>query len=246
VAVQKQQDSSGEPSPPLFAISLPKVGNRLRFADMIMSLVARFAGASEFKVESHGDEALYVFDTRTTEGKTSRFWVAIVGSDILLSLDEAAVRAGIDRLTGKAAPPSGPSLLSERPEGTILYASVKDGHVGEVVEMLGGAIPAFGEALGRVAGDADGMTLFATLVTADEMEGEIRVRGGDAETRDTDHQGTVTAPVTGGEVTLIVEPTGPPPGGGRAWRVRVSGIAAAARSGVVALDDGGSVAIDVE
>jgi hypothetical protein len=124
--------------------------------------------------------------------------------------------------------------------------NTRAGHVDEVIQMIGGAIPAFGDALGRVAGDAQALTLFATLVSSDVLEGEIRIRGGEAATGDTDHQGSVTAPLPEGEMTLSVTPAPAPPGGGRAWVVRVTGIASAAKSGVLALDRAEGVTINVE
>jgi hypothetical protein len=248
VALLKQEEGPGVAGPPLFAVSLPKMGNRLRFADIIMGFIAGWAEPdSDFQHESYGEEVLYHFGGAPGEGEIE-IWASLVGSDVLVSKDPAAVKAGIDRLSGSAGSaeePPGSSLIGARPEGAVFYMATREGGAEEAAELIEVAVPAFGETLRRLVEGTDALKLWAFLTTSDLLEGELWLSSGGVEEKE-DYSGTITAKMEEGEVRLSVEPLPAPAGPARGWAVRVEGLEVLVGSGLVRIEGGNGVTIDVE
>ncbi len=244
VALMKQEEGSGGAGPPLFAISLPKMGNRVRFADIIMGFIAGWAGSdSDFQRESYGEENLYRLG-----GDGIALWASLVGSDVLVSKDPAAVKAGIDRLSGAAGSaeePPGSSLIGARPKGAVFYMATREGGTEEAAELIEAAVPAFGETLRRLVRGTDALRLWAFLTTSDLLEGELWLSTGGVEEKE-DYSGTITAKMEEGEIRLVVEPLPAPAGPARGWAVRVEGLEVLVGSGLVRMEGGRGINVDVE
>jgi hypothetical protein len=234
VAVTQEGSQFHAESPFLFALSLPRMGNRLRLADMVMSFFAGWAAEdSDLRLVEHGDEVIYQFDP-----DRDPLWICMVGSDVLVSRDEEALKAGIDRLTGAAAARARtelPSFLDPRPEESMLFVGARSGHGPAAVDLVSSGVPPFGEALAPIVEKGGDVRMWAGFTSSDVLEGEIH--GSNADSSAEGIGGTVTAPLSEGEVTLSVEPLPVQPAGALAWHVKVTGITWLLRHGVFLLEE---------
>jgi hypothetical protein len=102
----------------LFAVSLEKHGNRLRFADWLLGLFMRFAEPIE--VVSHDGERLY-----HVPGEMTFF---MRGSTIFFTSDVETATRAVDRLRGPRSPGAGPTevqkLLLDLPEEAPLRGAI--------------------------------------------------------------------------------------------------------------------------
>ena len=230
VVATRREAEGGGLSPLFFAISAPKVGNRLRFADLLGSFFMRWAKPdSDLRSERYGEEVLYLLDA---DGR--KFWATIRGSDVLVTGEEAAMKETLDRLNGASGPadPSGnelSALLARRPEKASLFLAAREGFASETVDTIADLVPAFGAALRPLVKDAGGIYLWGSLLGTDLLEGELHVlepalgrpEGGEPD----GYSGAITAPYEEGDVTLRLDQIDPAPGDRQAWKIRIEGIA---------------------
>jgi len=189
---------------------------------------------SNARREQQGNEVLYHLP-----GEPTALWTSIVGTDILFSLDEAPVRSGIDRLARTAqggSDPNAAAILSARPADAILFMASRAGRGDLLIEVLETVVPAFGAAVRPLAKEAGEITLWGRLAAQDLLEGEMRIRekpGAPAAANPPEYSGTVTVPLAAGNITIALAPIPRQPGERCAFGMKMSGIEAAARSGLI-------------
>jgi len=238
VVATRREAGPGETGPLFFAVSVPKIGNRLRVADFFASLFMRWARPeSDLRMERYGDEVLYVADAN---GR--KFWCTLRGSDVLVSGDEAAMKETLDRLEGPDRTPKEgemQALLSRRPDTAAFFVAARDGFGPRAVATLEALVPAFGAALRPLAEGSGALVGWGSLMSTDVVEGELHLMepaaGGNGEPDG--YSGTITAPLKEGDVTLSLAEQSPGPGERQAWTVRLEGVSHAARHVLEKIDD---------
>jgi hypothetical protein len=237
VVATRQASEFTESSPFFFAVSLPKIGNRLRFADMFGSFMGKWLDPDlELQVEYYEDETIYVLDV---EGR--HFYLAVKGSDILVGQDQVQMHETIDRLSGpvERLSPSMEALLERRPEDAALFIAGRDSLAESAVDLISTVMPGFESAIKPLAEGSGGMVLWARIKTTDLVEGELRIIKGPGEIgepRD-DYEGTISQETEDGVVSLNLTQIEPASDERHAWKIEITGVTYAAREGVRRLDD---------
>ncbi len=216
VLITAQQGEAGGPAPPLFVGHLPMTGKGLRVADWLLGWAMEREGRQI--VRRHGEETYFRLPDELP------FWVSIVGTDLLLALEEEAVVSGIDRLArpsgGIETAPLVP-LLAGVPGEAVLRLAALPGQGAAVLDLLEPLVPEWTPALEAVLAGAGEVRAWGFLESADVLAGEVLVEGG-------------AAPPPAGEAgqeTLLTLEHGPvrlqlvqPPAGASRWSYRLEGL----------------------
>lgn len=238
VVATRREAGEGGTGPLFFALSLPKIGNRLRVADFLASFFMKWARpGSDLRMERYGDEVLYV-----AGANGRKFWCTLRGSDVFVSGDEAAMKETLDRLSGPSETPKDgdmSALMARRPGTAAFFVAAREGYGSRAVETLEALVPAFGAALKPLAEDAGALVGWGSLMSTNVVEGELHLMepsaGGRGEPDG--YSGSITAPLKEGDVTLSLREMTPGPGERQAWTVRLEGMAHAARHVLEKIDE---------
>jgi hypothetical protein len=238
LVVSRAETAPGHAGPALITASLPRIGNGMRFVDWLLSRTR----SSDQKLSRHayGRETLFqVGNPERQEAGT--VWAAIVGADVLVSRDEATLKAGIDRLettTAAAAPTTLAAPFRERPADEFLFMGARAGFGEALAEILEWPSPALAAALRPYLKTSGTVSLRASLVSADSLEGTIGIIGGAEEpvaAGASPPASEISLRIAGEPVSLRLTAVPPGPGERKAWKLAMTGLEAVARRGLHSL-----------
>jgi hypothetical protein len=253
VVVRRQEGKDGIAEPPLLAVSFSRAGNSVRLVHTIFNFTS-WRGAKMTK-EVYAGEDLFELKPEG-RGKQGPVWVSFIGTDVLAARQSEPVKAAIDSMHASAPAPDAPAseapsaaasaLLADRPAGAFLFIAARPGYAEAAIETLEVGARPIAELLKPLVHDGEGLAVWATVKSADVIEGEILVKpaagagtGGRAPAGP-EWSGKTTLMVGKRALDVSLEPLPPRPGVKNGWSVRVAGLQSAVHVEIDARDRRGA------
>lgn len=204
----------GEPAPVL-AISYPIAANSLRlFGSMVLLAVLPVEEVDRLQ---HRGKDYFRIDTQPSN------WLALTESTVLLSRDEGALQARLDRLgeTRTASAPHYRALLESMPPDAALRVVAREGR--SLTSLLRTQLPGVAAGLGREVSQPRPVALWLRIRPGGDLSGELGIACGDHDEPSTPGDEWT---VSDRGLKLRLVPLQDPGRCARAWTLEVSGVAA--------------------
>lgn len=162
----------------LLSVSLQSAGNRMVFADWMLSFSLGMANAPEARKIPYGDENIYQF--QIPGGEPVTFFLR--GNDLFFASNLATAQQAVDRLARPATHPSSPleNLFARAPEAPLRGALTNGGgEIFRVWERIAVRIED-PEELQKISQPLRGMVLSGRLTGEGTVEGRLGLLGPDA------------------------------------------------------------------
>jgi len=200
-------------APPLLAINAEGAGRAFRFMDTMLSLAAR-RDTDLLRIDHQGT-SIYRMPL-----ESHQVWIAVAGTDLIASQEEAAVRHGLDRLRPGAG--EGPAwirdALSAMPPDAVLRVLTAEGRTSSLGGLISEGAAEWRAMLAPALDSTGPLSLWARLQDAETIRGEVRLR--DRAARPDDSSFELTLPLAGGPLQISLRPR---PAEG-VWEIEVRGV----------------------
>ena len=205
--------TAGDVARPLLAVNAEGAGRVFQFIDTMLKLASR--RDPDLRRIDHRGTSIYRMPLEEREA-----WIAVAGTDLLVSQDEATVRHALDRLQSGAgaAPDWLRGGLEAMPPDAVLRILTAEGGPASLGSLISEEAAEWRAVLQPALDSAGALSLWARLPDAETLTGEVRLR--DRAARPDDSSFEVTLPLAGGPLQVRIQPQA----SRGTWEIEVRGI----------------------